>query len=88
MIAQVIIWALVLALFGTNGGLAKVQRMAAVAKTICRFAGTHRPVHNGDVTVKSKYHSIADWNFSLWFALLSPAIGILLGILGAFLLYH
>ena len=31
---------------------------------------------------------IAQWNFSLWFALLSPVIGILLGILGAFILYH
>ena len=28
----------------------------------------------------------AQWNFSLWFALLSPVIGILLGILGVFLL--
>jgi hypothetical protein len=27
---------------------------------------------------KTKYHTIAEWNFSLWFALLSPAIGILL----------
>jgi hypothetical protein len=31
---------------------------------------------------------IAHWDFSLWFALLSPVIGILLGILGVFLLYH
>ena len=31
---------------------------------------------------------IARCNFSLWFALLSPVIGILLGILGVFLLYH
>jgi hypothetical protein len=31
---------------------------------------------------------IAQWNFSLWFALLSPVIGILLGILGVFLFYH
>ncbi len=29
-----------------------------------------------------------EWNFSLWFALLSPLIGILLGFLGGFLLYH
>ena len=29
-----------------------------------------------------------EWNFSLWFALLSPLIGILLGFLGEFLLYH
>jgi hypothetical protein len=35
-----------------------------------------------------KYHSIPEWNFSLWFALLSPLIGILLGFLGGFLLYH
>jgi hypothetical protein len=37
---------------------------------------------------KTKYHSIAEWDFSLWFALLSPLIGILFGILGGFLLYH
>jgi hypothetical protein len=41
MISQVIIWALVLALFGTNGGSAKIRPMATVAKTICRFASTH-----------------------------------------------
>jgi hypothetical protein len=35
-----------------------------------------------------KYHSIAEWNFSLWFAQLSPLIGILLGFLGGFLLYQ
>jgi hypothetical protein len=87
MIAQVIIWALVLALFGTNGGSAKIQRMAAVAGQL-QIRRHTSAVHNGDVTVKSKYDSIADWNFSLWFALLSPAIGILLGILGVFLLYH
>jgi hypothetical protein len=38
--------------------------------------------------MKTKCHSIAEWNFSLWFALLSPVIGVLLGILGVFLLYH
>jgi hypothetical protein len=35
---------------------------------------------------KTKYHSIADWDVSLWFALLSPLIGVLLGFIGAFLL--
>jgi len=38
------------------------------------------------ITMNSKWHDIAQWNFSLWFALLSPVIGILLGILGVFLL--
>ena len=29
-----------------------------------------------------------EWNFSLWFALLTPLIGISFSILGGFLLYH
>jgi hypothetical protein len=37
---------------------------------------------------ETKYDSIADWNFSLWFVLLSPVIGILSGILGVFLVHH
>ncbi len=36
MTTQVIIWALILALFGTNGGSAKIRRIATVMKTICR----------------------------------------------------
>jgi hypothetical protein len=31
---------------------------------------------------------IAQWDFSLWFALLSPVIGVLLGFLGVFLPHH
>jgi len=42
MISQVIIWALVLALFGTDGGSVKIRRMTTVAKTVCRFASTHQ----------------------------------------------
>jgi hypothetical protein len=29
-----------------------------------------------------------EWDFSLWFALLSPLIGFLFGIFEGFLLYH
>jgi|GraSoi2013_115cm_1033766.scaffolds.fasta_scaffold03514_5 hypothetical protein len=42
MMTQVIIWALVLALFGTDGGSAKIQRIATVMKIICRFASAHQ----------------------------------------------
>jgi hypothetical protein len=42
MMTQVIIWALVLALFGTNGGSAKIRRIATVMKTMCRFASAHQ----------------------------------------------
>jgi hypothetical protein len=36
--------------------------------------------------MKSKCHTVTDWDVSLWFVLLSPLIGILLGFLGGFLL--
>ena len=35
-----------------------------------------------------KRTSIAALNFSTWFALLSPVIGVLLGLFGAFLFLH
>ena len=35
-----------------------------------------------------KWHTVAEWDFSLWFALLSPLIGALLGVLGLFILYR
>jgi hypothetical protein len=38
--------------------------------------------------MNSKRHAIAQWDFSRWFAVLSPLIGVLLGILGVFILYH
>jgi hypothetical protein len=38
--------------------------------------------------MKTKCRRIAEWDFSLWFALLTPLIGIVFGILGGFLLYH
>ena len=40
------------------------------------------------MTMTSKSPTIANWDFSFWFALFSPLIGILLGFLGVFLLYH
>jgi hypothetical protein len=88
MIAQAIIWALVLALFGTNGDSVKIQRMTAVAKTICRSAGTHQQFHNGDVTVKTRYAASSTGTSRSGSHCLVPVIGILLGIFGVFLLYH
>ena len=39
---------------------------------------------------KTKYDAITDsnWNVSLWFAVLSPVLGILLGFLALLLFYH
>ena len=35
-----------------------------------------------------QHNSIATWGFSTWFVLLSPVIGVLLGLVGAFLVLH
>jgi hypothetical protein len=38
--------------------------------------------------MNAKGHTIAAWDFSRWFAVLSPLIGVLLGFLGAFVVLH
>ena len=45
-------------------------------------------VHNGGSTIKTKCGTIAKWDFSLRFALLSPLIGAALGLFGVFLRYR
>ena len=38
--------------------------------------------------MKMKHHAFTEWGFSRWFAVLSPLIGVLLGVFGVFILYH
>ena len=40
--------------------------------------------------MKTKYNAVtgSDWNASLWFAVLSPVLGILVGFLALLLFYH
>ena len=38
--------------------------------------------------MNSKCHTIVNWDFACWFVVLSPLIGILLGLLAVFLLYR
>ena len=40
------------------------------------------------IAMNPKYYPIADWDFARWFVTLSPLIGILLGLLLAFLVNH
>jgi len=46
------------------------------------------PVRSAGRTDSSCGELAPEWDLSLWFALLSPLIGVLLGILGGFVLYH
>jgi hypothetical protein len=38
--------------------------------------------------MNSKCHAIAKWDFPGWFAVFSLLVGVLLGLLGAFLVTH
>jgi ABC-type Mn2+/Zn2+ transport system permease subunit len=38
--------------------------------------------------MNSKFHAIAELDFARWFVILSPLIGVLLGLLGVFLVNH
>jgi hypothetical protein len=40
------------------------------------------------IIMNAKRRAIAAWDFSRWFAVLSPLIGILLGFVGAFFVLH
>ena len=46
------------------------------------------PARSADWTDSSSGELGLEWDFSLWFALLSPVIGFLFGIFEGFLLYH
>jgi hypothetical protein len=40
------------------------------------------------LTGKVPIHTGASWNLAFWFAVLSPVLGILIGFLALFLVYH
>ena len=91
MITQIIIWALVLALFRNQWRFGKDTTDRDGHENHVPIRKRTSAVHNGDVTMKTKYEIKLpvrlgpEWDFSLWFALLSPLIGIWLGFLGGFL---
>jgi hypothetical protein len=49
---------------------------------------TNRSNDKENMIMNAKCRAIAAWDFSRWFAVLSPLIGILLGFVGAFFVLH
>jgi len=61
-------------------------QISAAARTICpNILSQNRSNQKENMVINPKCDAIAAWGFSTWFVLLSPAIGILLGLFAAFL---
>jgi hypothetical protein len=59
----------------------------SATKMLPETSTAHRQHQVREITkMKSQCHTVTDWDVSLWFALLSPLLGVLLGFIGAFLL--
>jgi hypothetical protein len=86
MIPISIVCGLIVCLFGGHLDSATDRGTASASKSIRqKRLTTNRPKMEEIITMNSKCHAIAEWDFSRWFVVLSPLIGVLLGFLGVFL---
>ena len=80
--------AMVICLFGGYVEAPNEHRHATATKIICQKADSQTSRRNEMMAMNTNSGPIARWDFSLWFGLPSPVIGVLLGFLGVFLMYH
>ena len=74
---------------GSDRNRASRRRVKRHRKTISSLVKCSPP-NSGDrgVTQQTMKANDADWDFSRWFVVLSPLIGVLLGFFGVFLVNH
>jgi hypothetical protein len=83
---SILAMAMVMCLFGGYVDSPNERRISTAVRTI--LPDVHSQSRSGEkeiMIMNPKRNSIAAWRFSTWFALLSPMIGVLLGLFGAFL---
>jgi hypothetical protein len=77
MISTLTLWSLVIYLFGGYIDTPVRRRVALLIKTLTKGAGqTDNQITTNHIAKNQ------GWDLSLWFALLSPAIGVAIGLLG------
>jgi hypothetical protein len=59
-----------------------------VADYLLKHSFTKPKNEKESMIMNPKRHAIAAWDFSRWFAALSPLVGILSGFVGAFFVLH
>ena len=83
---SILAMAMVICLFGGYVDSPNEQRIRTAARTI--LPNVYPPSGSSEkeiMTMNPRRNAIVAWGFSTWFAYLSPVIGILLGLFGAFL---
>ena len=83
---SILAMAMVICLFGGYVDSPNEQRISTAVRTICQTLHSQSRSDEKEIMIMNpQRNSIAAWGFSTWFALLSPVIGVLLGLFGAFL---
>jgi hypothetical protein len=83
---SILAMASVIYLFGGYVDWPNEQRTSTAVRIICKNLQSQSTSDEKEIMIMNpKRNSIAAWRFSTWFALLSPVIGVLLGLFGAFL---
>jgi hypothetical protein len=86
---SILAMAMVIYLFGGYVDSPNEQRISTIVRTI--RPNVYSPSGSNEkeiMTMNPRRNAIAAWDFSRWFAVLSPLIGVLLGFVGAFFVLH
>lgn len=82
---SILTMAMVIYLFGGYVDSPNERRISTGAEHLPDVHSQSRSDEKEMMIMNPQRNSIAAWSFSTWFALLSPVIGVLLGLFGAFL---
>ena len=85
---SILAMAMVIYLFGGCVDSPNEERISTGADHLADVHSQSRGDKKEIMIMNPQRNSIAAWGFSTWFALLSPVIGVLLGLFGAFLFLH
>jgi hypothetical protein len=82
---SILAMAMVIYLFGGYVDLPNEERISTGAALLPDVHSQSRSDEKEMMTMNPRRNAIVAWGFSTWFAFLSPVIGVLLGLSGAFL---
>ena len=82
---SILAMAMVICLFGGYVDSPNERRISTGVDHLPDIHSQSRSDEKETMIMNPQRNSIAAWSFSTWFALLSPVIGVLLGLFGAFL---
>ena len=85
---SILAMAMVICLFGGYVDSPNERRISTGPDHLPDLQSQSRSDEKEMMIMNRQRNSIAAWGFSTWFALLSPVIGVLLGLVGGFFVLH